>query len=171
MRSISLIPLAVALVAAFCGCSQPSARTAGAGVGPGAAKVESSPAIAASGRQAAVLSLHRRTAYPDACTYGLTLTNNLPYKITDISFRFAAHIGGGVFYQQVTRNFFELDPTNSKFREITFTQIRCDQIDYIEVTDPGRCAMGKLTRYSAAPGDCIRYVDIAPTSYVRLVKK
>jgi len=118
-----------------------------------------------------VLSLHKKYAYEDSCKFGLTLTNNLPYKITNISFRFAAYLKGDVFYRHVTRNFFEIDPTNRQYREITFSQVTCDEISYIEVGDPGRCAMGDLTRFSSGPGDCIKHVYIAQTPYVRLVKK
>lgn len=160
------LPLALtALAAAGCTTTAPPPDD------PSRAKVERTDPVRTSGRQAAVLSLHKRTAFPDACTFGLTLTNNLPYKITDISFRFAAHVAGGTFYQHVTRNFYEIDPTNHQYREITFTQVKCEQIEYIEVSDPGRCAMGKLTKFSSNAGDCIRYVDIAPTPYARMVRK
>jgi len=54
---------------------------------------------------------------------------------------------------------------------MTFQGIRCDQIDRLEVTDPGRCAIGKTaTRYTTGPGDCVRYVDIAPSQYVNLTR-
>jgi len=141
------------------------------GKGPGDAKVERVDAVANTGTGKAVLSLHKRRAFPNACTYGITLTNNLPDMITNISFRFSAYIDGGVVYKQVTRNFFRLRPTDHQFREITFTGIPCNQIDYLKVSDPGRCAIGRSkTRFTTGPGDCIRHVDIAPTKFVRLVR-
>jgi hypothetical protein len=142
-----------------------------AGQGPGGAKIDRMPAVGTGGGQKAVLSLHKKYEYVDACKFGLTLTNNLPYKITNVSFRFAAFIKGGVFYRHVTRNFFEIDPTNRQYREITFPGITCNEISFIEITDPGRCAMGELTRFTSAPGECIRRVYIAQTPYVRLVQK
>jgi len=156
----------LALLAA--GCAQTAKPPADA---PGRAQTDRSEPVRTTGREAAVLSVHRRTAFEDACTYGVTLTNNLPFRITNIAFRFAAHLDAGVLYQDRHLNFFQLDPTNSQYRELTFTQIRCDQIAHIEVSDPGRCAMGKLTKFSSNPGDCIRYIDIAPSPHVRLVRK
>lgn len=168
MKNLGLLvaPALITLLAAGCAQTPKPAEDA-----PGRAQVDRSEPVRTSGREAAVLSVHRRTAFEDACTYGVTLTNNLPFKITNIAFRFAAHLDGGVFYQHRHLNFFELDATNSQYRELTFPQIRCDQIAYIEVSDPGRCAMGKLTKFSSNPGDCIRYIDIAPSPHVRLVRK
>lgn len=151
------------------GCAPPGMVEENA---PGRPKSERMEPITNTGSQAAVLSLHKRTNFENACTYGMTLTNNLPQKITNISFRFDAYIRGGVFYQHETKNFWELDPTDRQYRDMTFTRIKCDEIEYIEVHDPGRCAIGRtLTRFSSQPGDCIRYVDIASTPYVRLIKK
>ncbi len=151
------------------GCSQPGPRTRS---DAGAAKVDRTEAIKTTGRQKAVLSLHMKKAFPDACTYGVTLTNNLHEKITNITFRFSAYIDGGVFFQYVTKNFYELKPTSHMYRELTFTQISCDRIDYLTVSDPGRCAIGKsMTRFSTKPGDCIKYVDIAPSPHIELVRK
>lgn len=164
--------LLVALFAfAYSGCSTTPLGGSEAEQGPRGAKIDRMDAVTSGSSGQAVLSLHKRYAFVDACKFGLTLTNNLPYKITNISFRFAAYIKGGILYRHVTRNFFELDPTNRQYREITFSGITCGEINYIEVTDPGRCAMGDLTRFSSQPGDCIRHVHIANTPYVRLVRK
>jgi hypothetical protein len=136
---------------------------------PNAAVVDRTDAVSSTGTGKAVLSLHKRKSFPEACTYGITLTNNLNEMITNISFRFAAHIKGGVFYKHVTRNFFRLRPTDHQYKEITFTGISCNEVDYLKVTDPGRCAVGKtMTKFSTGPGDCIRLVDIAPSPFVTL---
>lgn len=142
------------------------------GKGPGSSsKFERQDAVTNTGSGKAVLSLHTRRAFEDACTYGVTMTNNLPDMIDNISFRFSAYIGGGVFYKHVTRNFFRIRPTDHQFREITFTGLPCSKIDYLKVEDPGRCAIGKaMTRFTTRPGDCIRKVDIAPTKFVRIVR-
>lgn len=168
MKKNAFILLFPLLVGVLSGCSSPGMVAQDA---PGRPKIDRIEVVRTTGRQAAVLSVHQRTNFQNACRYGMTLTNNLTYKITNISFRFDAFINGGVFYQHVTRNFWQLDPTNSQYREVIFTGIECNQIDYIEIHDPGRCAMGNLTRFSSEPGDCIRHVDIAPTSLVRLVRK
>ena len=134
-------------------------------------KIDQMEPVIGGGNAQAVLSLHKRYAYADACTFGLTLTNNLPYAITNIRFRFTAFTKNDVSHQQVTRNFVEIDPAKSQYREIDFSGITCDGIDHIEVSDPGRCAMGELTRFASQPGDCIRQVHIAESPYVRLVQK
>lgn len=171
MYKITLSLLIAMFVFFASGCSTVPLGGYEAGQGQHGAKIDRMDAVTSGGGQRAVLSLHKKYAYVDACKFGLTLTNNLPYKITNISFRFAAYIDGNVFYQHVTRNFFELDPSNRQYREITFTRVTCDRISYVEITDPGRCTMGDLTRFSSKPGDCIRRVYIAQTPYVRLVQK
>jgi hypothetical protein len=168
-RASSLLVTIFLVVSA--GCSMTPLGGYESGQGPHGAKIDRMDAVTSGGGQRAVLSLHKKYAYEDSCKFGLSLTNNLPYKITNISFRFAAYIKGNVFYRHVTRNFFEIDPTNRQYREITFSQIPCSEISYIEITDPGRCAMGDLTRFSSEPGDCIKHVYIAQTPYVRLVQK
>lgn len=135
------------------------------------AKVERIDPVTQSGRKAAVLSLHMRKSYQDACKYGLTLTNNLPEKITNLTFRFQAYIQGGVAYQAQTKNFYEIRPTEHQYREMTFQQVSCDQIERLEVTDPGRCAVAEMNRYSSNPGDCKKFTDIASSSLARIAWK
>jgi hypothetical protein len=171
MKKTSLPLLIVVFLVLSSGCSMTPLGGYESGQGPGGAKIDRVDPVTYGGGQRAVLSIHKRYAFPDACKFGMTLTNNLPYKITNISFRFASYIQGGVFYRHVTRNFFELDPTNRQYREITFSGVPCDQIKYVEISDPGRCALGDLTRFSSQPGDCIRHVHIANSPYVRIVQK
>lgn len=135
------------------------------------AKVDRIDPVTQSGRKAAVLSLHMRKSYQDACKYGLTLTNNLPEKITNLTFRFQAYINGGVAYQAQTKNFYEIRPTEYQYREMTFQQVSCDQIERLEVTDPGRCAVAELNRYSSNPGDCKKFTDIPSSALVRIAWK
>jgi hypothetical protein len=131
--------------------------------------VQQAEPVTRTGRQAAVLSLHRKTPLVNGCRYGLTLTNNLPFEINDLPMRFTARQEGGVALGVVTRGFFSITPTHQQFREIVF-QIDCDRIDYIEVSDPGRCIMGELTRQSARPGQCLERVDIAESPLARVVR-
>jgi len=140
-------------------------------VNPNAPKLTKVAPVTDTGRQAAVFSVNVRKSFPDACLFGITLTNNLPYKITNLSYRVAAYINGDVFHSRVTRNFFELKPTEQQYRDVTFNQITCDQIDRLEISDPGRCSVGKLNRFSAEPGDCAKFTDVGPTSVVNVVKK
>lgn len=141
----------------------------GAEDGAGRAEIAEMDPVTTGGVGKAVLSLHRRFAYENACRFGLTLTNNLPYKINNISFRFEALPRGGGSRADVTRNFFELEPATSQYREIDFADLTCDDIVSIEVSDPGRCDMAELARSTSQPGDCISRVYIADTPYVTLL--
>ena len=168
MRKTSWM-LFLTVAAVLAGCSRSPvgiARLEGAtGEGP----VQQSEPVTDTARSAAVLSLHRKTPLVNGCRYGLTLTNNLPFEINDLPLRFTARQEGGVALGAVTRGFFSIAPTQQQFREIVF-QIECDRIDYIEVSDPGRCIMGELTRKSARPGQCLERVDIPDSPFARLVK-
>ena len=133
-------------------------------------EAERQPPVTSSGRPAAVLSIHARTAYPGACRYGMTLTNNLPYMITDLSFRLTAIIDGNVPFDNQSKSFSQLRPTGQQYREITFQGVTCDQIKRIEVSDPGRCTLDKLNRFTANPGDCAKFTDVADGRLVHVVK-
>lgn len=132
------------------------------------AEVERVEPVTKTGRAAAVLSVHMRKSYQDACKYGMTLTNNLPFKITNLTYRFTAYINGGVPYDTQSKNFYEIRPTERQYREMTFQQVSCDQIERIVVSDPGRCAMGELNRFTADPGDCRKFTDVADSRLVRI---
>jgi len=163
--------LALVLGLLCSGCAETPLGGRDRGEGTDGVKIEQRDPVTSGGSAKAVLSLHKKFAYENTCKFGLTLTNNLPYKITNISFRFGAKLRDDVLYRQVTRNFFEIAPTSRQYREITFSEITCDKIAWIEVTDPGRCSMGPLTRFTSQSGDCMRHVYIADTPYVRLVQK
>ena len=137
-----------------------------------APKVYRAPAVTTSSDpKQAVLSLHVKKAYADACMFGLTLTNTLPYKIKDVAFKFTVYLRSGVAYNQLTRNFFDLNPTDHQYREITFNGVSCDEIERVEVAGAGRCTMGDLTRFTAQPGDCIKRIQVASSPHVNFVKK
>ena len=140
-------------------------------VNPNAPKVTKVAPVTSTGREAAVLNVNLRKEFPDACLFGITVTNNLPYKITNMSYRVVAFINGDVFHSQVTRNFFEIKPTEQQYRDVIFHQITCSQIDRLEIRDPGRCSLGKLNRFSTDPGDCAKFTDVAPSSLVDVVKQ
>ncbi|HYN76326.1 MAG TPA: hypothetical protein VES73_00855 [Lamprocystis sp. (in: g-proteobacteria)] len=133
------------------------------------AELERQPPVTSSGRAAAVLSLHTRKSFTSACKYGLTLTNNLPFKITDLSFRLTAIIDGNVPFDNQTKSFSQLRPSQQQYREITFQGVSCDQIRRIEVSDPGRCTVDALNRFNSNPGDCAKFSDLAPSRLVNIV--
>lgn len=167
----TLAPACCALVAVLVsGCAklgEPQVDTSAT-----APKVDRSPPVTqSSSPKQAVLSLHMKKAYQDACMYGLTLTNTLPYKIKDIAFKFTVYLRSGVPYNQLTRNFFDLNPTDRQYREITFNGVTCAEIERIEVTDAGRCTMDDLSRFSAQPGACLKRVEVASSPHVNFSKK
>jgi hypothetical protein len=169
MKKIPFVLAISVLSLAFAGCTTPGTKPR---TDPNAAVVERVEPVTSMGTGKAVLSLNKRKAFPDACTYGITLTNNLKEDIVNIAFRFNAYIDGGTLYSYQTKSFFGLRPTEHKYAEMTFQTIRCDQIDRLEVTDPGRCAIGRtVTRFTTAPGDCVRYVSVAPSPYVNISRK
>jgi hypothetical protein len=128
------------------------------------------PPVTQSGRPAAVLSVHNRRSFPDACQYGITVTNNLPFKITSLSFRISAIINGDVAFDTQTKEFSQFRPSEQLYREITFQGVKCDQIRRLEVSDPGRCTLDTLNRFNTRPGDCAKFSDLAQSSLVSVVK-
>ncbi len=176
---IFAVALLAAAVAGLSGCSTDGFKRA---VGleteppdnPNAPKITRSEVVTNTGRKAVVLSFHVRKEFPDACMLGMTLTNNLDIRVTNLSIRMTAYIRGNVEYDAITRNFTQVKPTEQQYREATFMQIRCDEIDYIGITDPGRCAIGDdMNRFTAQPGDCAQFVDVAvsPLITVRKIKQ
>lgn len=135
------------------------------------AEVDRVDLVTKTGRAAAVLHVHMRKSYANACKFGMTLTNNLPFKITNLTFRMTAIIDGNVPFDTQNKNFYGIRPGEKQYREVTFQQVRCDEIDRIEVTDPGRCALGELNRFTAEAGDCLKFSDVASSPLVSVVKK
>jgi hypothetical protein len=162
--------LALVLTLPLAGCNNPFVKKSDV-PNPNAPKVTRVPVVKATGQKAAVMSVHLRKAYPDACMFGVTMTNNLDIKITNIAVRLSAYILDGVRYDTITRNFYELRPTETQYREVTFTGIQCSEIRYIGVSDPGRCAVGQANRFITDAGDCAKYVDVADTRLVDLRKE
>jgi hypothetical protein len=134
------------------------------------ADIKRTKPVTQSGRPAAVLSIHSRKSFQNACQYGMTVTNNLPYKIVSLSFRIAAIIDGDVAFDAQTKEFSQFRPSEQLYREITFQGVTCDRIKRLEVSDPGRCTLETLNRFNSSPGDCAKFSDIANSSLVSVVK-
>jgi len=175
VRSKALLTVigTAALLSCVTGCSEMATdlgikSSAPATIAP---KVEKVDPVTKTGRAAAVLNVHMRKSYKDACKYGMTLTNNLPFKITNLTFRLTAIINGNVPFDTQNKNFYEIPPGEQQYREMTFQGVTCEEIDRIEVTDPGRCALAELNRFNAEPGDCYKFSDVADSRLVKVVKK
>jgi hypothetical protein len=138
---------------------------------PNAPKITRSEPVTNTGRKAVVVSIHMKKEFPDACMLGMTLTNNLDIKVTNLSIRLTAYIRGNVKYESITRNFTNVKPTEQQYRDVVFNQIQCSEIDYIGITDPGRCAIGEdMNRFTAQPGDCAKFVDVAVSPHITVRK-
>jgi hypothetical protein len=170
MKPPAVIIPTILLVLSLAGCSwNPFVKESDV-PNPNAPTVTRSPIVEETGGKAAVLSIHVRREFPDACTFGFTLTNNLDIRITNIAVRLTAYILDGVEYDRITRSFFQLRPTESQYREAVFTGIHCREINYIGVTDPGRCAVGEENRFTTEQGDCAKYIDVAQSPLVDVRK-
>lgn len=167
------LPAALAALLAVGGCADMATDLGWRRAAPPAPapKETRMPPVTSTGRPVAVLSAHARIEYENACKLGLTLTNNLPDKITSLAFRMTALIDGKVAFDSQTKSFSELRPSEQQYRELIFQGVRCTQIKEIEVADPGRCALGELNRFNAKPGDCAKFTDIASGGVIPLVRK
>lgn len=134
------------------------------------ADIKRQPPVTKSGRPAAVLSVHSRKSFQNACQFGMTVTNNLPYKITSLSFRISALIDGNVRFDTQTKEFSQFRPSEQQYREITFQGVTCDQIRQLEVSDPGRCTLENLNRFNSKAGDCAKFSDLAASNIVSVIK-
>lgn len=168
LRAAILFPLVLAA-----GCADMATDIGIGSKGPAtvAPKVERLEPVTQTGRPAAVLSVHMRKSYQNACKLGMTLTNNLPYKITAISYRLTAVVKGDVPFDTQSKSFNEVLPGERQYRELTFQRIRCEEIERLEVADPGRCNMAELNRFNTEPGDCAKFTDLASGRLVSLVWK
>jgi hypothetical protein len=178
-RSRRLGRLASSMAAALCsllavgGCSDLATDMGMSSSAPAtvAPTVERKEPVTRSSRPAAVLSVHMRKSYPNACKLGITLTNNLPNKIVAISYRMTGVIRGDVGFDTQMKSFGELAPSESQYRELTFQGVRCEDLVRLEVSDPGRCNVGELNRFNAEPGACAKLTDLASGGLLSMVWK
>ncbi|HCS90442.1 MAG TPA: hypothetical protein DIW77_10400 [Chromatiaceae bacterium] len=174
MRKLPIVVLALFVFIALSGCQLGNfqlGKSKPPPPNPNAPKITRSDPVINTGRKAVVLSVHLKKEFPDACMLGMTLTNNMDIKVTNLSVRLTAFIRGNVKYDAITRNFTQIKPTESEYREATFMKIKCSEIDFIGVTDPGRCAIGEdMNRFTAAPGDCAKFVDVAISPHITMRK-
>lgn len=105
------------------------------------------------------------------CRLGLRLTNDLADKITSIIFMFSAYVDQEVRYETVTKGFQHLRPTNDLYNEITFNGISCDEIEYVRVHGADRCEIGELNKFTAAKGQCLKLVEVAPSERIAIFKR
>jgi len=102
MSKQPILVLALMAAVAAGGCQMGGFQIGGtkeAPPNPNAPKISRSDPVTSTARKAVVLSVHMKKEYPDACMLGMTLTNNLDTKVTNLSVRLTAFIRGDVKYR------------------------------------------------------------------------
>lgn len=119
----------------------------------------------------ALLTVERQKQHATACQYWLKMENRLPFKIRNLALRFSAYVKDEnydepVLFDTEIRSFSELRPSDSQFRDIFYEYADCGKLAFIRVQDAGRCSAGTLNKFSSQSGDCIRFVEVKPSSIV-----
>ena len=119
----------------------------------------------------AKLVVERREPLANGCRFGLRLTNNLNEPIRSLVLRFMAYKPGPVAYDEVTRGFFNIKPTDSQYHTIVFRGLTCDQIQQVEVDAAEKCRVGDdYTSYWYGAERCLGGVDIVDSDLVQIYK-
>jgi hypothetical protein len=116
------------------------------------------------------LEVERRDALANGCKYGLRLTNNLDETIRSLVLRFTAYKPGSIAYDTVTRDFFNIKPTDSQYQTILFRGLTCDQIMQVDVDAADKCRVGGHTSYWYGEDRCIGGIDIIESDLVKIFK-
>lgn len=119
----------------------------------------------------AYLTVENKKPHGNNCTYGLRLQNDLTTEIKDIVFFFSAYNHEGVKYETATRGFQRIKPTNDQYKEIIFTGISCDDIQYVRVHGGDRCEIGDLNKFSAEKSACLKLIYVENSSIVNIFKR
>ena len=117
-----------------------------------------------------LLQVETVTPRPSSCRIGLRITNNLGYPLRSIVPQFSAYKANNVRYETRFQEFSSVKPTATQYREIEFSGIACDEIEFIKITGGDRCTMGDLNKYSAAAGECLSHVEVVPSGLLDLTK-
>jgi len=118
----------------------------------------------------AILTVVRKKESPTGCRFGLRMQNDLGYRIKSLVPEFSAYTNGNILYQTIARDFYEIKPTNSLYRQIHFSGITCDKIDYLKVHGADRCTMGPYTKFSSNDGECLSRIKVEKSELVKITK-
>lgn len=116
------------------------------------------------------LVVERREPLANGCRFGLRLTNNLNEPIRSLVLRFKAYKPGPLAYDEVTRGFFNIKPTDSQYQAIAFRGLTCDQIEQVEVDAADKCRVGDFSSYWYGAERCIGNVDVVESELVQIYK-
>jgi hypothetical protein len=117
-----------------------------------------------------LLSVARKVELPNACRFGLRLTNLAAVKLQSIVPQFSAYNRDSVVFETVFAAFTQIKPTQEQYQEITFKGIRCEDISRITVHGADRCSVGDLTKFSPATGVCLKYIRVEESPLVAISK-
>jgi hypothetical protein len=116
------------------------------------------------------LSLENKVDLARGCRLGLRLNNELPEQIRTLVLRFTAVKSGGIEFDTVSRGFSYIKPTASQYQEIDFRGITCAEISIVDVSAARNCHIGELTKYSASAENCLKLIEVAPSSLLPIAK-
>ncbi|MCU0935501.1 MAG: DUF3157 family protein [Gammaproteobacteria bacterium] len=116
------------------------------------------------------LQVVKRVELPNACRFGLRLTNNANVRIQSLVPQFSVFNRADVPFETVFAAFTQIKPTQDQYQEITFRGIRCEDIGRVTVHGADRCSVGDLTKFSPATGECLRYIEVEPSDLVSISK-
>ncbi len=117
------------------------------------------------------LTVVGKKALPNGCKLGIRLENHLTVDIKTLVPQFSAYIGKNIRFQTVFKEFSRIRPTLTQYREIIFTKIQCQEIQYIKVHGGDRCNMGELNRFTPGKGMCLKKVRVLPSDIFRMIKE
>lgn len=120
--------------------------------------------------KSAVLSVVNVEDLVSTCTIGLSLQNNLGYKIDGLVPTFSAYKVGGLRFESTSKSFSSIKPTRDLYREIQFYGIGCSEIDHVLVHDADQCDMGELDKYNNEKGECLSHIFVEPSDLINIRK-
>lgn len=118
----------------------------------------------------AVLSVAKKKELPTGCRFGFRLQNDLGFKIKSLVPEFSVYKSEDLLYETISRGFYEIKPTNSQYREIHFSRIGCNEIDFIKVHGADHCTMGPHTKFSSEQGECLERIKVEESDLIRIRK-
>lgn len=112
----------------------------------------------------AVLQFEKRIERGNHCRLVFSLTNNLTYEIQSLVPYLSVYRANGVMHESLSIAFQSIRPADKVERFADFSRITCPEIARVQVVGGDRCAMGALTKFSEANGQCLALVRLAPSS-------
>lgn len=103
---------------------------------------------------------------PNGCKLGLQMTNNSRVKVNSIVPRFTAIIRDGIAFETVSTSFYEIKPTISRYKEVRFSDIQCEDINEVKVHGADRCSMGELEKFSPVKGECLNRIKVVDSGMI-----